>query len=269
MAQLSLSTRALRPRKLTVIESGETFFGKHPVLAGYTINKAVPRLYGLSYRVIQSACTILKPFAGEIVMRPGQSSFSWEPIQWGHPSYSSDLVAHVKQVGRNVTQRLGVLGLPSLTGKVVCQSSSVCCSTSSSYVLWRCTRARSSGPLFAPTSRNCKCCNPSVFALQLTHLGTSVRSNLRIFGDSILCRPHQNAGWELWSKLADADNPFLSNRKSSTANQGLTEVTHGQPMRTDGQQASRRCPKIKTKSTQRLVSNDSLLASSNQPTFFS
>jgi hypothetical protein len=38
-------------------------------------------------------------------------------------------------------------------------------------------------PLLAPTSGSCKCCNPSVFALRLTHLGTLVTGKFtRIWG---------------------------------------------------------------------------------------
>jgi hypothetical protein len=47
-------------------------------------------------------------------------------------------------------------------------------STSSSSVLWLTTHAQSRRLLLAPTSRNCKCCNPSVFALRITHLGTLI-----------------------------------------------------------------------------------------------
>jgi hypothetical protein len=46
--------------------------------------------------------------------------------------------------------------------------------TSSSSVLWLTTHAQSGRLLLALTSRNCKYCNPSVFALRITHLGTLI-----------------------------------------------------------------------------------------------
>jgi hypothetical protein len=122
MAQFSLFTRTFRPRKLTVIESGETFFGKHPVLAGYTISKTMPCLYALSYRVIQSACTILKPFAGDIFMRKVQFLMrantvgSNHAVPWGHPSYSSDLVG-ARQRGREKRESKTGCAWPSLPNR--------------------------------------------------------------------------------------------------------------------------------------------------------
>jgi hypothetical protein len=62
----------------------------------------------------------------------------------------------------------------SLTGEAACPSETVCCSTSSSSVLLWITHVRSGGPLPAATSESYKCCNPSAFALRLTHLGTLV-----------------------------------------------------------------------------------------------
>jgi hypothetical protein len=70
---------------------------------------------------------------------------------------------------------------PSLTGEVACPSETVCCSTSSSSVLWWITHVW--GPLPAAMSGSCKCYNPSVFTLQLTHLGTLVTGKFtRILG---------------------------------------------------------------------------------------
>jgi hypothetical protein len=72
---------------------------------------------------------------------------------------------------------------PSLTGEAVCPSETVCCSTSSSSILWWITHVRSGGPLPAATSGSCKCYNPSVFALRLTHLRTLVTGKFtRIWG---------------------------------------------------------------------------------------
>jgi hypothetical protein len=51
---------------------------------------------------------------------------------------------------------------PSLTGQAVCPSETVCCSTSSSSVLWWITHVWSGGPLPAATSGSCKFYNPSV-----------------------------------------------------------------------------------------------------------
>jgi hypothetical protein len=72
---------------------------------------------------------------------------------------------------------------PSLTGEAACPSETVCCSTSSSSVLWWITHVWSGGSLPAATSGICKCYNPSVFALRLTHLGTLVTGKFtRIWG---------------------------------------------------------------------------------------
>jgi hypothetical protein len=66
---------------------------------------------------------------------------------------------------------------------LACSSETVCCSTSSSSVLWWITYVRSEIPLPAPTSGSYKCYNPSVFALRLTHLGTLVTGKFsRIWG---------------------------------------------------------------------------------------
>jgi hypothetical protein len=81
--------------------------------------------------------------------------------------------AHVNQVVRKAAQRWGVLG-PLLNRR-----SSL--SIKNGVLLYKqlihpmmATHARSGGLLPTPTSVSCRCCNPSVFALQLTHPGTLV-----------------------------------------------------------------------------------------------
>jgi hypothetical protein len=85
--------------------------------------------------------------------------------------------AHVNQKGRKAAQKLGTLspllnrrsGLPIRKGVLLYRHFSV---------PWWTTRARSGGPLLTPTLINYKCCNPSVFALRLTHPGTWVTGRL-------------------------------------------------------------------------------------------
>jgi hypothetical protein len=73
--------------------------------------------------------------------------------------------------------------LHSLTVEAVCPSETVCCSISSSSVLWWITHVRTGSPLPAATSGSCKWYNPSVFALRLMSLGTLVTDKFtRIWG---------------------------------------------------------------------------------------
>jgi hypothetical protein len=62
----------------------------------------------------------------------------------------------------------------SFTGEAVCPSGTEFCLISSSYGPWWTMRAPFGGPLPAATSESCRFFNPSVFALLLVHLGTSV-----------------------------------------------------------------------------------------------
>jgi hypothetical protein len=104
------------------------------------------------------------------------------------------------------------------TGKAACPPETVCCSTSSSSALWWITHFQSGCPLPAATYVRCKCYNPSVFALRLTHLGKLVTGKfksicvfdfspttsehwLRASTQSLLCGKHlSSATWKaLWS----------------------------------------------------------------------
>jgi hypothetical protein len=71
-------------------------------------------------------------------------------------------------------QKDGACLASSLSGEAACRSETVRCSASSSSILWCTAHVRSGGPLPAAMSESCKCYNPSVFALRLTHLGTLV-----------------------------------------------------------------------------------------------
>jgi hypothetical protein len=99
---------------------------------------------------------------------------------------------------------------PSLTGEMACPSETVCCSTSSSSVLWWITHVRSGGPLPTATSGSCKCYNPSVFALRLTHHGTLVTGRFTRIWDSILRQPHQSTDWEFQLKVSWCGEPLSS-----------------------------------------------------------
>jgi hypothetical protein len=48
------------------------------------------------------------------------------------------------------------------------------------------------GPLLAAISASCECCDPSVFALRLTHFDTLETGKLTRIWDSIFRRPHQS-----------------------------------------------------------------------------
>jgi hypothetical protein len=62
--------------------------------------------------------------------------------------------------------------------------------------LWWATHASSGGPLLAAMSGSRKCCNPGVFALRLTHLGTLVTGKCtRIWGSHFM--PTTSEQW-LW-----------------------------------------------------------------------
>jgi hypothetical protein len=122
---------------------------------------------------------------------------------------------------------LGVLG-PLLNKRRACPSETVCCSTSSSSVLWWITHVRFGGPLPAATSGSCKWYNPSVFALRITQLGTLVTGKFtRIWGFHSL--PTTSEHWlrvSTRSKLMRG-TPQIGNLESTCADKGLTEVTHG------------------------------------------
>jgi hypothetical protein len=105
-------------------------------------------------------------FLGEL-NRVGRNS----AVSWICPWYTAFLVG-ARQSGYHLKDWAYLT--PSLTGEVACPSETACCSISSSSVLWWITHVRSGGPLPAATSGSCKCYNPSVFALRLTHLGTVV-----------------------------------------------------------------------------------------------
>jgi hypothetical protein len=98
-----------------------------------------------------------------------------------------------------------------LTWEAVCPSESPRHSTSSSSVLWWTTPLRSATPLPAATSGSCKCYNPSVFALRLRQLGTSVTGKSQTFEDFIFRRPHETEsfGW-CWEPLSLATWKALS-----------------------------------------------------------
>jgi hypothetical protein len=83
-----------------------------------------------------------------------------------------------------------------------CPSDTVCCSTSSSSVLWWITHVRSGSPLPAATSGSCKCYNSSVFALRLTYIGTLVTGKFTRIWGSILRRLHQSTDWEFRLNLS-------------------------------------------------------------------
>jgi hypothetical protein len=59
---------------------------------------------------------------------------------------------------------------------------------------WWTMQARSGGMVLATISRRLKRCNPSVFSLQLTRLGT--------FWNYIFCWPHRSIGWDLRVKVS-------------------------------------------------------------------
>jgi hypothetical protein len=74
---------------------------------------------------------------------------------------------------------------------------------------WPGQHGTSGGPLSAAMSGSCKCYNPSVLALQLTHLGTLVIGKFtRSWGFHFLRRPHQSTE-RFDSKLPDAENPTV------------------------------------------------------------
>jgi hypothetical protein len=95
-------------------------------------------------------------------------------VSWGNPWYAADLVGARQPVRENGGSKIGRACPPSPKGRAVCPLRTACYSTSSSSVVWWTTHARSGGALPTPTSLSCRCCNPSVFALRLTHSGTLV-----------------------------------------------------------------------------------------------
>jgi hypothetical protein len=77
---------------------------------------------------------------------------------------------------------LGMLVL-LLKGEAACPLEMVRCFTSSSSVLWWIMHVLSWGPLPAALSGSCKCCDPCVFALRLTHPDTLVTNkSAKIWG---------------------------------------------------------------------------------------
>jgi hypothetical protein len=113
--------------------------------------------------------------------------------------------AHINQVGKKAAQRLGVLG-PLLNRRSGLSVRNGVLLISSSSVLCWITHVRSGGPLPAATSGSCKCYNPSVFALRLTHLGTLVTGTFtRNWG--FHSSPTTS---ELWLKVSNyAGNPLV------------------------------------------------------------
>jgi hypothetical protein len=97
------------------------------------------------------------------------------------------------------------LGLfsPLLTVGMACPSEITYCSTSSSSFPWWTTHARYGGPLSTHTLINCKCCNPSVFALPYV-------GNKQMHEDSILRQRHQRTDWELWLEVSWRGEPLSS-----------------------------------------------------------
>jgi hypothetical protein len=91
----------------------------------------------------------------------------------------------------------------------------------------------------AAMSRSCNYYNPSVFALQITHLVTLVTGKFMKMWGFHSCQPHQSSDWEFWIRASRCREP--QPLASTCADHGLTEVTNGQSWKTDAQQASRGC----------------------------
>jgi hypothetical protein len=112
----------------------------------------------------------------------------------------------------------------SLTVEAVCLSEKVCCSTSSSSVLWRITRVWSGGPLPAATSGRCKFHKTSAFELRLTQLGRLVTGKFtRIWG--FYFSPTASEHWLRVSTQSYLlrGTPYFGNSKGACADRGLTE----------------------------------------------
>jgi hypothetical protein len=99
---------------------------------------------------------------------------------------------HIGWVSGRTTQRMGFQG-PSWRG-LNSQSGMDFCCTSSLFAPWWTRRAPSGSPLPAPMSGDYRCCNPSVFALSLAPLGTSVTGRFT----SILVFRYSPTISELW-----------------------------------------------------------------------
>jgi hypothetical protein len=114
--------------------------------------------------------------------------------------------AHTDQAGKKAAERLGMLG-PLLNRRSSLSSEMVCCFASSLSVLWWIMHVRSGGPLLASMSRSCNCCNPSVFALQVTHSGALVTdrfTRIWVFHPLLTTSEH----WGFWFKVRWCGEPL-------------------------------------------------------------
>jgi hypothetical protein len=80
------------------------------------------------------------------------------------------------------------------------------------------------GPLPAPTSQSCRCCNTSVFFLRLPPL-SCWQENSRGSGCSAFCRPHHTHYCEHWLKIGWRKEP------PSSATRQILTLTEGLPHR--------------------------------------
>jgi hypothetical protein len=145
---------------------------------------------------------------------------------------------------------------PSLTGEAACPSETVCCSRSSSSVLWWITHVRSGGPLPKASSGNCKCYNPSVFELRLTHLGTLVTGKFtRIWGfhSSPTTSEHD---WEFRLKVSWCGEPLSSATwKAPVPTKGWLKSPTGNRGGLMFSRPAEAVPKKAAKTVQQVVSN--------------
>jgi len=126
-----------------------------------------------------------------------------EPMQWvdktRYLGVTLDtrltLPPHIHQVRKKTAQRISPSGTQS-------------CYRSSSSAPWWTTRVSHGGPLPAPTSRGCRCCNPSVFASLRVTFGTLVTGKSKRTRMFHFCRPHHSPDCELWHK-PDVGNPVV------------------------------------------------------------
>jgi hypothetical protein len=158
---------------------------------------------------VSNSIAVLFGKAAWRILKTRAVQFVAEPIQWVEAAryLGATLDTQLTWWERRQLKDWACLA-PSLTGEAACPSETVCCSTSSSSVLWWITHFRSGGPLPAATFGIFMCYNPSIFALRLTHLGTLVTGKFtRIWG--FHSSPTLSLTESFDSKLADAGNPFV------------------------------------------------------------
>jgi hypothetical protein len=144
------------------------------------------------------------PFAkaARRVRKPRPVQFLGKRIEWVETANCLAVTLVHRWLGRHGSTRWERRQLedwaclaPSLTGEAVCPSEGMCCSTSSSSVLWWITHVRSGGSLPAAMS---KAASLTIQVSSHCDERTLVRweeANSRGFGDSTIDRPHQSTHW--------------------------------------------------------------------------